>query len=114
MMRQRLLIGVGVLMVFGIVGCQHAPREDRPAPKKHTVRIEGMVFLPSTLSVSAGDTVVWVNKDLVPHAAATSGAGFESKAIAFNESFSHTFSTPGEFDYVCPFHPTMKATLQVR
>jgi plastocyanin len=34
-------------------------------PVTHTVIIDGSRFEPETLSVMAGDTVVWVNKDVV-------------------------------------------------
>jgi len=40
-----------------------------PRPVTHTVTIEGMQFRPQALSVALGDTVVWVNKDLVAHTA---------------------------------------------
>ena len=34
------------------------------APATHTVVMEGTGFQPADLKVAAGDTVVWVNKDL--------------------------------------------------
>jgi plastocyanin len=112
MSRQILSMVGGLFLLLGVAACDHPREEERPKPKRHTVRMEGMVFMPAALEVAAGDTVVWVNKDLVPHAATT--AGFDSKAIEFNQSYRHTFSTPGEFEYVCPFHPTMKGKVQVR
>ena len=41
----------------------------KPTPRTHTVKIEGMAFVPATLEVSVGDTVEWINEDLVPHTA---------------------------------------------
>jgi plastocyanin len=38
-----------------------------PEPRTHTVTIEEMRFQPERLTVARGDTIVWVNKDLVPH-----------------------------------------------
>ena len=38
---------------------------ERPKPQTHTVTIEGMKFHPEALTVALGDTVVWINKDLV-------------------------------------------------
>ena len=35
----------------------------------HTVVIEGSRFSPSALTVKAGDSVMWLNKDLFPHTA---------------------------------------------
>jgi len=77
-----------------------------------TVTIEGMQFAPSSLTVRRGDTVVWVNHDLVPHTATAAGT-FDSHPIAPNKSWSHVARKAGRHDYVCTLHPTMKATLVV-
>lgn len=77
-----------------------------------TVTIEGMKFAPSSLTVRRGDTVVWVNHDLVPHTATAAGT-FDSQPIAPNKSWSYVASKAGRHDYVCTLHPTMKATLVV-
>jgi plastocyanin len=42
---------------------------DRPKPKTHTVTMENMRFQPETLTVARGDTIVWINNELVPHTA---------------------------------------------
>ena len=110
-----VVAGICVLMVSGLAACGQSTRQtERARPKTHTVRMEGMVFQPASLTISAGDSVVWVNKDLVPHAAAATEPAFDSRAIAFDNSWKHAFSAPGEVNYVCPFHPTMIGTLQVR
>ncbi len=87
---------------------------DAPPAKIYTVRMEGMAFMPATLTVNAGDTIIWVNKDLVPHGAASEAAGFDSKAVQAFQSWQTRVDRVGDFDYVCPFHPTMTAKLQVR
>jgi plastocyanin len=86
----------------------------RPKRTIHTVIIEGMEFRPEALTVAVGDIVVWVNKDLVAHTATSSKAGvFDSKLIAPDKSWKLTVRARGDFDYVCTYHPTMKATLRV-
>jgi plastocyanin len=82
------------------------------AAGKHTVRIEGMQFAPATLTVKRGEQVVWVNQDLVPHTA-TAPKAFDSRSIAPGASWKMTAKKPGRYEYVCSFHPTMKATLVV-
>jgi len=82
-------------------------------PVTHTVTIDSTTFQPGDLTVNAGDTIVWINKDLFPHTA-TSGGLFDSGSIAPNQSWQYTPSEPGEFDYVCSFHPTMKGRLSVK
>jgi plastocyanin len=75
--------------------------------------MEGMVFQPDVINVKSGDTIVWVNKDLVPHTATSAGAGFDSKVVAAHKDWRHTLEQRGAFDYVCSFHPTMTAKLHV-
>lgn len=77
-----------------------------------TVTIEAMLFAPPSLTVRRGDTVVWVNKDLVPHTA-TAAKAFDSGNIAPDKQWSYVARKPGRQAYVCTLHPTMKATLIV-
>ena len=87
---------------------------DHPKPKTHTVTIEGMRFVPEVLTVAAGDTIVWVNKDLVPHTATSTAGTFDSKDIQADMSWKLTIRKTGDFAYICTFHPTMKAMLRVK
>jgi plastocyanin len=86
---------------------------DRPKSKTHTVTIEGMRFQPERLTVVRGNTIVWVNNDLVPHTATSEAGSFDSQIIQAEKSWKFTASKKGEFAYTCTFHPTMKAMLQV-
>lgn len=83
-------------------------------PRTHTVVIEGTRFQPDTLTVRAGDTIVWVNKDLFPHTATASDSTFNSQVIAAGASWKYLARKKGEFAYACIFHPTMKAALLVK
>jgi plastocyanin len=82
------------------------------AAETHVVRIEGMQFAPATLVVKQGDKVTWRNTDLVPHTA-TAAKRFDSRTIAAGGSWTWVAGKPGRYDYVCTFHPGMKATLVV-
>lgn len=79
----------------------------------HTVTIVGMAFEPATLTVRRGDTVVWRNQDVVPHTATAPGS-FDSGLIAAAASWSWTAARAGRFDYVCSYHPGMKAAVVVQ
>jgi plastocyanin len=87
---------------------------DRAAPKTHTVTMEGMRFQPEALTVAVGDTIVWVNKDVVPHTVTSDAAGFDSKDIQGGQSWRYTARSKGDFPYVCTLHPSMKALLYVK
>jgi plastocyanin len=87
---------------------------ERAKPQTHTVTIEAMRFQPESLTVARGDTVVWVNNDLVPHTATSEAGSFDSQVIPAEKSWKFTASKKGEFAYTCTFHPTMRAMLQVK
>lgn len=85
-------------------------------PAAHTVVIEAMQFKPVTLTIRPGDSVTWVNKDIVAHTATTPAAAripFDSQLIGVDREWKHTFAKAGTYDYVCTYHPTMKAVIQV-
>lgn len=80
---------------------------------RHTVLIDGTSYQPQKISVKAGDTVVWVNKDPFPHTVTAKGA-FDSRDIAAGKSWQHVMRKAGTYDYVCVYHPNMKGTVEVR
>jgi plastocyanin len=84
-----------------------------PAATTHTVNIEGMKFVPETITVKKGDHIVWKNKDVVPHTATAAGS-FDSKSIAPGASWKQLARKAGQYDVVCRFHPGMKAKLVVQ
>jgi plastocyanin len=103
-------LALAAALILSVVGLT---AEDRPKPKTYTVTMENMRFHPQNLTVAEGDTVVWVNKDLVPHTATSKAGGFDSQVIAAEKSWRLTVRKKGDFAYVCTFHPTMTATLKV-
>jgi plastocyanin len=84
-----------------------------PRPRTPPGVIEGTRFQPESLTVRAGDTNVWVNKDLFPHTATSRNSPFNSQVIAAGASWKYVAKKKGEFAYTCVFHPTMKAALIV-
>lgn len=82
------------------------------APTVHAVRIEGMRFVPETLTVHRGDRIVWTNRDLVPHT--VTQQAFDSHALAPQASWSYVAGKPGTYAYHCTSHPTMVGTLVVQ
>jgi plastocyanin len=82
-------------------------------PANHTVTIDATSYTPARLAVRVGDTIVWVNKDLIPHTATARGGGFDSKTLAAGASFRFTVKAKGATDYACLFHPTMTGRIDV-
>jgi len=83
------------------------------APERHVVEIERFVFRPDTLRVSVGDTVVWLNRDVVPHTATDSAKAWDSGILGKDATWRMVPTEPGAHRYVCALHPTMKAVLIV-
>jgi plastocyanin len=75
--------------------------------------MEATRFQTDVLTVKAGDSVVWVNKDMFPHTATSQAAGFDSGRVEVGQSWTYHATKKGEFAYTCTFHPPMKATLRV-
>ena len=78
-----------------------------------SVTIDNFVFEPARLTVKAGTTVTWTNRDDIPHTVASKDRLFKSKAMDTDETYSFTFSTPGEYSYFCSLHPHMTGTIVV-
>ncbi len=83
-------------------------------PAANEVFIQGMAFVPSSLTVAAGTTVTWINKDAVTHNVTSNPALFSSGSLATGSTFSYTFMNPGTFNYSCTIHPTMTGSITVK
>jgi amicyanin len=77
------------------------------------VAVDNFTFNPQSLTVKAGTTVTWTNKDDIPHAIAAVNKLFKSKTLDTDNSYSFTFTTPGTYAYFCSLHPHMTGTIVV-
>jgi len=73
-----------------------------------------MTFAPKRLEIAAGTAVTWTNNDQLVHTITADDGSWDSGPIEPGESWSHTFSQPGEFAFHCTPHPFMKAVVVVR
>jgi plastocyanin len=103
-------VAAALALILGTMGLAAGGQAET---RTHTVTIEGMRFQPETITVAPGDTIIWVNKDLVPHTATSEAGRFDSKEIQADESWRYTIRRKGDFAYICTFHPTMKGILRV-
>ena len=101
----------GLVLLLGSTGVGAAQRGRKPTT--HKVVMEGMVFKPASLTIKAGDSVVWVNADIVEHTATALDNSWDSKMVSPEKSWIHTFKSAASYDYVCKYHPTMKGTVKV-
>jgi plastocyanin len=83
------------------------------APAAASVTIKNMAFNPSSLSVTAGSTVTWMNSDTTIHTVTADDGSFNSGNIAVGATYSRVFSTAGTFSYHCTIHPEMTGKVVV-
>lgn len=77
------------------------------------IEIDNFTFAPQQLTVRAGTTVIWRNRDDIPHAIASSTRLFKSKALDTDDTYAFTFPTAGTYEYFCSLHPQMTGTIVV-
>ena len=81
-------------------------------PRTHTVEIRGMEYHPAALTVAVGDTIVWINRDIVPHTATASGATrWDTGQLVQGQAGRYVARSRGTTRYVCTLHPTMLGKL---
>jgi plastocyanin len=76
------------------------------------VEVDGLAFAPAKITVHAGDTVEWVNKDFVDHTA-TDEKGAWDVPLPAHGAGKVVLKTPGHISYYCRVHPTMKGEIDV-
>ena len=91
-----------LMLVLGVTSAQAATVEVKLGTDA------GMLaFEPNEVSISAGDTVKFVNNKLAPHNAVFDGheeLSHPDLAFAPGESWEETFSTAGTYDFYCEPH----------
>ncbi len=79
----------------------------------------GSCFLPSEVTIGVGESVTWYNDSTAAHTV-TSGnpedgpdGVFDSGLFMGGDTFSHTFTESGQYQYYCQIHPWMTGTVIV-
>lgn len=113
-MRRELLMVCAVVFLLGEPKTPGAAAANG-ATNQAEVKIDNFTFAPVTLTVAAGTTVKWVNRDDIPHTVVSEDKHkFKSKALDTDDSFSYTFTQPGTYTYFCSIHPKMTAKVVVQ
>jgi plastocyanin len=77
------------------------------------VAIVGRAYEPPSLTVAAGTTVEWTNRDGEGHTVSATDGTFDSGLMAGGMSFSMRFDSPGVHEYSCSIHPEMRGSVTV-
>lgn len=97
-----MLLGAGRTWLHG----------DRTAMRRE-IRMRGNSFAPRDVRVAVGDTVVWVNGDIVRHNAVRPNL-FDSGELKAGERFAWIPEDTGTVQYRCTIHSRMRGTIVVR
>jgi plastocyanin len=84
------------------------------AQKRAPIRVEiaDFVYLKPAVNAKVGDTIEWVNKDIVDHTA-TEKQKLWDVSMATGKAGQVVMKKAGTFDYYCRYHPNMVAKLVV-
>lgn len=80
------------------------------------VTIDNFSFSPATITVPAGTTIVWTNRDDIPHTVVDAGdpKGTKSPPLDTGDTYKRLFAATGTYHYFCSLHPHMQGTVEVR
>lgn len=81
--------------------------------QRHVVEIRNLKFHPERVTVAPGDTVVWINQDIVPHTVTADDKSWDSRKIAKQARWELVIQPGMRKSYFCRFHPSMKGQLEI-
>ena len=76
------------------------------------IRIEKIAFAPQQISAHVGDTIEWVNADIVAHTA-TARNGAWDVMLPPDSTKRVALKAAGAVDYYCKFHPNMTGQILI-
>jgi amicyanin len=107
--RNRSARGMLVVGLFGMIGGIAAAAADDAK-----IMIDNFKFSPIPLTVAAGSTITWVNRDDIPHSIVVPALGVRSHTMDTDQSFTFRFEKLGTYDYICGLHPFMHGKIVVQ
>ena len=86
---------------------------EKSAHTTDTIVIKQMQFTPAELSVQKGDTIVWINNDLVAHdITEEKNKAFYSDTLEVGKSWKWVVTDSAA--YMCSIHPSMKGKIVLK
>jgi plastocyanin len=116
-MKKIWIVGLATTVMIAMLllaGTPSVAANDQPAGASADVKIDNFSFGPQTLTVSVGTTVVWTNREDIPHTVVSTDGVFKSKVRDTDEKFSYTFTKAGTYPYFCSVHPKMTGKVVVQ
>ncbi len=108
-------VGLAALVFAAMPGAPSAGGASiQTAANPAAVRIDNFSYSPPMLVVAPGTTVTWTNADDDAHTVVEKDRKFKSGALDTDDTFSQTFTAPGEYEYFCSLHPRMVGKIVVK
>jgi len=109
------------LASLATLACSSSTDSTNPPPNSDVVIVAGAAskgataYDPSPFSISLAThaTVKWGNGDGTNHTVTDDGGSFDSFTLGSGDSFTHTFTAAGTYNYHCKIHPTMTGIIIV-
>ncbi|MEZ5176061.1 MAG: cupredoxin family copper-binding protein [Acidimicrobiia bacterium] len=116
--RTRTVLATAVFAVsVAVVGCSsgtdEAPTTTEAKAEASEVTIDNFRFDPAEVTVAAGDTVTWTNRQGVSHTTTSANGTWDSGSLSTDGSFAFVFDEAGTYDYFCAIHPSMTGSIVV-
>lgn len=104
-----LIVAFGAATVLSACGAQKGAS---PPARTITVTVSQLVFVPDITRAKVGDTIVWVNKDVLRHSA-TAAAGAFDVDLPPGATGRTVLTQPGVVKFSCRYHPGMTGEVHV-
>jgi plastocyanin len=112
MIKSIVSIAFLMLIVFAFTNCNS---DDDPVVRgDNEVWMQNNTFAPGNLTISAGTTVIWTNRDNMAHNVISNDGLWNSGTINAGGTFSFTFEDEQTYAYVCTLHPGMNGQIIVQ
>ncbi len=79
-----------------------------------SINIYGTSVSPKSVTITAGDTIKWVNRDNDTHQIYGEGGRFVSPILKQGQSWSFTFNAAGNYSYKDELHPKITGSIGVK
>ena len=94
---------VAIVVLININGCRRDV-VDNVHPGPNEVWLQNIAYNPPTITVKAGTTITWTNKDGTDHTVTSTKGVFDSGIMHDMAVFNYTFTSAGSFPYLCLIH----------
>ena len=119
---KKVISGIILILMILVVACASQPDtttdktigRSEDSGKVAAVSIKGFKFVPNEVNIKVGETVVWTNEDSAPHTVESSDGTLKSDELSKGDTYSHTFTKAGRYDYICGIHTSMKGSVTVQ